>query len=179
MEVEIKDDYLPLEYFEYLKREVSSSYFPWFFNDFVNYENNEELLAAENAQYPLAPKSLGHQLTHSFVLQGEAKSEYLGILKGLLSQMGVLRVIRAKVNSTRQGDHSFRTGFHRDWEGESGVKVGVLYLNSCNGGTLLDDGTFIESVENRLVIFDSNTKHSGVLHSDDTPRRLVLNLNFV
>ena len=52
----------------------------------------------------------------------------------------------------------------------------IFYLNTCNGKTVVD-GTEVESVANRVVIFPANTPHY-VVSQTDTDRRIVLNINY-
>jgi len=55
--------------------------------------------------------------------------------------------------------------------------TGILYLNSNDGYTSFEDGTKVESVENRFVTFDSGIKHSGTTCTNQKVR-LVLNINY-
>jgi hypothetical protein len=48
-------------------------------------------------------------------------------------------------------------------------------LNTCDGFTSLDDGTKIESIENRLLLFDSNKPHAS---STCTNAKARFNMNF-
>ena len=57
------------------------------------------------------------------------------------------------------------------------AKTSVYYLNTNNGYTLFEDGK-VDSVENRMVTFNLNTKHSGTT-ATDTKRRVVLNFNYI
>ena len=66
-------------------------------------------------------------------------------------------------------------GFHTDVQYK--CKTGILYLNSNDGYTSFEDGTKVESVENRFVTFDSNIKHSGTTCTNQKVR-LVLNINY-
>jgi hypothetical protein len=54
----------------------------------------------------------------------------------------------------------------------------IYYLNGNNGYTEFEDGTKIETVSNRIVIFDGLKKHRGVSQTDTT-FRYVINLNFI
>ena len=54
----------------------------------------------------------------------------------------------------------------------------VYYNNSNNGYTLFENGTIINSIRNRIVIFDSNLRHCGTTCTDQK-NRIVLNLNFI
>ena len=54
----------------------------------------------------------------------------------------------------------------------------IYYLNTNNGYTLFEDGSKIESVANRLVLFDANIKHAGT-SCTDALYRAVINFNFL
>ena len=53
----------------------------------------------------------------------------------------------------------------------------IYYINSNNVYTEFEDGTKIESVENRMLVFNSNSKHRGVT-STDTLKRVLINFNY-
>ena len=55
-------------------------------------------------------------------------------------------------------------------------KTAIFYMNTCNGKTVID-GTEVDSVENRLVTFPSDTMHY-VIHQTDEDRRIVININY-
>ncbi len=57
------------------------------------------------------------------------------------------------------------------------MNTGIYYVNSNDGGTLFEDGTKIESVANRFVVFPCNMKHAGVPASN-VNRRIVINFNW-
>ena len=44
--------------------------------------------------------------------------------------------------------------------------------------TLFEDGTKVQSKENRVVIFDSQMRHAGIPCTDEK-RRVVINFNFI
>jgi Rps23 Pro-64 3,4-dihydroxylase Tpa1-like proline 4-hydroxylase len=54
----------------------------------------------------------------------------------------------------------------------------IFYLNNNNGYTIFEDGSKVDSVENRLVVFNSNVMHSGVSQTDSKVR-CVINLNYI
>ena len=58
------------------------------------------------------------------------------------------------------------------------VMVSILYMNTNNGWTELEDGTKVQSVANRLVTFPNYVKHRSVSCSDQT-YRMVLNLDYI
>ena len=53
----------------------------------------------------------------------------------------------------------------------------VYYLNTSDGYNLFEDGPKVNSVENRIVIFDSNMRHTGTSCTNESGR-LVMNINY-
>jgi len=53
----------------------------------------------------------------------------------------------------------------------------ILYINTNNGYTKFETGEKIKSVENRLITFPANLKHTGASCSDER-NRVVINFNY-
>ena len=54
-------------------------------------------------------------------------------------------------------------------------------MNTCNGGTVLmidSKEKFIETEENKIIIFPGETLHRAVSQTD-VDRRIVFNINYV
>ena len=49
----------------------------------------------------------------------------------------------------------------------------ILYINTNNGYTEIEDGTKVDSVANRLVSFPSNMEHRGISQTDEKTRILI------
>ena len=97
----------------------------------------------------------------------------------------ILRVVdpailsRAKLNINYNTETIFEHGYHNDCA-KSHMHMfesAVFYLNTNDGYTCFEDGTKIESVENRFVAFDSSLKHSGTTCTNEKSR-IVLNINY-
>jgi hypothetical protein len=92
--------------------------------------------------------------------------ESLNILTPLLRVLNPYTVIRLKVNITHKTSKVIENGLHTD-EAEdrvpkdTKVKSSIFYLNSNDGYTSFETGERIESVENRLLLFDAMKKHAG------------------
>ena len=56
--------------------------------------------------------------------------------------------------------------------------TGIFYIGSNNGCTVFKRGDKVETVANRLVLFDSQLSHAGTSCTDESVR-IVLNLNYV
>ena len=54
-------------------------------------------------------------------------------------------------------------------------KTGIFSINTCNGYTKLEDGTKIDSVANRMLLFDASRPHTPSTTTDQTVR---VNINF-
>ena len=109
-------------------------------------------------------------------------SDSFNIISPLLQGVQVLAIHRIKANLEINKNKRIYSGFHYDWSDNKGnptdnMNVGIYYVNSNNGYTELEDGTIIDSVENRMVFFPSNIKHRGVSQTD-TKVRCVINFNF-
>ena len=64
-----------------------------------------------------------------------------------------------------------------DDDRKNGMTTSILYMNTNNGGTKFEDGTFVNSVSNRMVTFDCSIKHAPV-SCTDVDRRIVVNINY-
>ena len=75
----------------------------------------------------------------------------------------------------RESENVQLGSFHIDFPIES--ETAILYINTNNGYTEFEDGTQVKSVENRVVIFNSNMLHTGRNCTDENVRVLI-NLNY-
>jgi hypothetical protein len=57
-------------------------------------------------------------------------------------------------------------------------QTAILYFNTTDGKTLFENGTEVDCVKNRLILFDGYDKHAGTMATDSN-FRMVLNLNYV
>ena len=57
------------------------------------------------------------------------------------------------------------------------MRGALLFLNTNDGYTKFEDGTKVESIANRMVIFPTNIKHTGTTCTDQQSR-IVLNINW-
>ena len=73
----------------------------------------------------------------------------------------------------------FEHAFHCDFAPTMGdLTTAIYYINTCDGYTLFEDGTKVESVTNRLLKFPSNMKHTGT-SCTDRDRRILINFNYL
>jgi hypothetical protein len=168
MTMRVLDDYLPADAFARLLAAVSAADFPWQRTPIL-FPPPFGLDAAYNVQE-----------VHGFLQHKPGfrhVSERLPVLEALLRQLDARDLFKVKLNRTLQREKSVVYGWHRDTR-RPGATTGVYYLNTNDGHTAFEDGRRVDSVANRLVLFDARLRHSGA-SCTDTPERLVLNLNFM
>jgi hypothetical protein len=84
-------------------------------------------------------------------------------------------LLRVKANNYIKTNEVIHHKDHVDAEYK--MKAAILFINTNNGLTVLDDGTECESIENRLLMFDASKPHHSTTCSDQD-RRVNINMNF-
>ena len=168
-EIEVIDNFLSEEIFEGLKV-IFDSGVPWTFSEIL-------------PEYQLiCDQKYNYQYVHSIYVKQEPVSRYFDNLIPFLTKLDARALVRCKVNSVCREEEIVVHGFHTDMvypeehsTGLDGMKTAILYLNTNNGSTVFENGTKIESVANRCVIFPAHCRHSGTTCTD-VHRRLAVNL---
>ena len=94
----------------------------------------------------------------------------------LLDKLNVVSLMRIKANLNVATTEHITREFHTDFKVK--CTTAIAYMNNNNGYTLFEDGTKVESKENRVVMFDSQMRHAGIPCTDEK-RRVVINFNFI
>jgi hypothetical protein len=162
--IEIIDNFLPLDEFKKIQEAVVSQYFPWYLNT-----NVIDLPEERDHLY-------NYQLVHTFYKEWRPFSDHIHHLDDLVKKINPLAIIRMKANLNPVTEKRIIHGMHIDYL--EPCKTGIFYINTNNGITVFDDGTEVESVENRFVNFDSRLFHSGSTCTD-TKTRFVININYI
>lgn len=164
----VLDDYLAPEVFLRMRAAIESDGFPWH-KTAVLWPPPIGLDDAYNVQF-----------VHGFYQRKPGfrhASDQMPVVWPLIERLAPAILIKAKVNRTLRRERQLVYGLHVDTR-RPGATTGVLYLNSNNGYTAFEDGSRVDSVANRLVLFDAGLRHSGACCTD-APQRLVLNVNFI
>ena len=158
MKLKVIDNFLQKNYFEVLKNEFTNAKFPWYLQ--------KGKVHLDDGYF---------QFTHIFFDNNKTNGTYFNILEPFLWNLDVKSLVRAKMNLTIKENIIKPFDFHSDVDFV--CNTAVFYLNTNNGKTIFENKEEVESVENRIVIFPSNLKHTGTTHTD-VPHRIVLNLNY-
>ena len=82
-------------------------------------------------------------------------------------------IMRAKANLYPNCGELVEHDMHTDYNFEH--QAAIFYVNTNNGYTKLKDGTKIESIANRVLIFKGNDLHCSTTCTDQQAR---ININF-
>ena len=173
------DNALPIEQFLIIKNAVESNTLPWFHQSHVSYVPGEETEIGKTDDVPMTPlqKKYNYYLNHTiFEKHMIACSETLwDLLIPIFEIAEVKSLIRCKINYFPQTHELVHHKKHRD--AEFPHKGAIFYLNNNDGLTILEDGTEIENLENRLLLFDSSKDHNGTTCTN-ADRRLLINFSY-
>ena len=165
----IIDNALPGDYFNKLKNTIMSDSFPWFYCDSVAYKNEDD------GDYYFV-----HGIYHEQKPWSDFYLDFESLVSGELCSMAskalnIKSLIRAKVNFYPKTNEIRYHNQHIDEVYKH--KGAILYINDNNGFTVLEDGTKIESVSNRILLFDPSKPHNSTTCTD-AKCRVNININY-
>lgn len=164
MTIEVIDNFLPNKYINELYSKVGSPNFcGWSFCDKVSDQNDD----IELDNYYLI-----HRVYENFVPASFLFDE----LRGIFSNLKIKSILRARFLLYPYVGKFVRHNPHIDFDYPH--KAAVLYMNTNNGFTEFSDGTRVESIRNRVVIFDGSTLHNSTTCTD-RQSRIVFAVNYV
>ena len=156
---QIVDNFLQPDYFENLVSVISGEEFPWFYIGHIAEPNDTQ----------------DNYLTHNFYSNNAPNSNFFDHLKPLLEKLEVKALMRVRALMYIGRDHLIEHGRHSDTP--FAHKTCVLYLNTNDGFTRLNDTTCVNSVRNRALLFDGSQPHNSTNCTSDK-RRLVITINY-
>ena len=164
MQLEVFDNFLPPEEFKRIQETLTSPNFPWFFINGKSSPNE-------------ANKNM-FQFVHMFYMDYSWRSEYSSLLDPFIHILQPVSLIKVKANLTTISEKPIQSEYHRDvFLTSPKSKTACFYLNTNNGYTKFNNNQIVESVANRLAVFDAENLHAGVNQTDETTR-IVINFNF-
>ena len=157
--IEIIDNFLPEEEFKSIQSCMMGGEFRWFYTE------------------GRATRDDGSFLMIHMFFQPEvgANSEYLNMWNTFMNKVEAKKCIRIKANLTFKTPTIEPGPYHYDYKD---MKTAVFYINTNNGYTEFENGVRVNSVANRVCIFDSNLQHRGTTHSEGGQQRIAVNFNY-
>jgi hypothetical protein len=138
---------------------------PWF------YRNSQTLDSKNNSE------DIGYFSLNFFNNFSKDFTHLDYFLDKIYTKLGCKALIQSRANLVLKRDKTTELFFHTDCLFK--CRTSIFYMNTNNGGTILDENKKIkiDSVENTMLIFDSQIRHA-MLTQSDTKRRIVLNINY-
>ena len=171
--MEVVDNFLQSDDFDKLEKIIMSSQFPWY--------HSETIVRREEEKKDMSFCSV-HMLYENDRPTNDTSME---IMKPILMKLkdhqeqfnfaGAL--VRVKINSYPNQNKFIEHPWHEDFEPNTlPYKACLLSLNTCDGYTKFKDGTKIESVSNRAILFDPCISHHSTNTTNQT-RRINIKTN--
>ena len=156
----IKDDFLNQADYENIKNIILGDEFPWYFKDYVAYNGKHEVHFC---------------WTHMFYMESKAVSSFVKLLDPIFKKLKIKALIRVKANLYANQGKIIEHEDHPDFPFKH--KGALFSLNTCDGFTVLEDGTKIQSVANRILLFDTSQPHHSSTCTD-AKIRCNININY-
>ena len=162
-EIIIRDNHLSQIQIQDLENFLLSNEFPYYYNINIAGEDDD--------------KTDTHMFNHRLMIKNKECSNVGKMITDIIMN-GITHnnILRSKINLYLKTDSLKLHKFHKDTEQEN-TKIALFYINTNNGYTEFEDGTIVESVRNRLVLFPCNLKHRSTT-TTDTRHRLNVNINY-
>lgn len=154
----IYDNILPRNIFEEIIEGIDG--IPWFYNENVT-------------TYEVEKVGYFTHLFYKFENNKVYKSDWYYLIEPILDVLNCRSIMRIKSNLYTRTDTLHHHRNHADYDFiHNGA---IFYLNTCDGFTVIDNEHYIESIENRLLLFNPQVIH----HSTNcTDKQVRLNINF-
>ena len=174
--MKIEDNFLKQEDFDKLQEFMMGPHFHWFFR----YRYYADLLINDRDKDENILDQF--QFTHTFYDKAAPQSPYMKHLNFLLDLLQPVAIFKITGNLLTRLPNIVENPFHTDLsmlpeEKQKPWKTSIFYVNTNNGYTVLEDGTKVESVANRMLTFPANMKHTGT-SCTDKQTRIIINFNY-
>jgi len=189
--MKIKDNFLKQEDFDKLQELMMGPYFNWYFWDRYYHTSYHAPTIQNGVTKVFTGKPTGEptkteldkfQFLHPFYESNQPVSSQLEHLDCILQLIQPNAIVKIRANLLTRLPNIVENPFHtdlQDWpeEKQKQWKTSIFYVNTNNGYTILEDGTKVESVANRMLTFPTNMKHTGT-SCTDKQTRIIINFNY-
>jgi len=164
--MKIEDNFLKQEEFEKIQKLMGEpSPFPWFYADRIVFEDDVDKF----------------QFIHAFYDNHMPMSPFSNELDSIINIIQPFSIVKIRAKLLTRTPEIVESTFHVDIplleENLKQWTTSIFYINTNNGYTKFEDGTIVESVANRMVIFPADMEHTGTSCTDEKTR-VVINFNY-
>lgn len=162
-EYKIIDNALNYEAFNAIKKAtLDYSTFPWYYGPSItNIGDSQNKYCLFFHLFYSGPRSI--------------PSSFFGLVLPILDILNPVSLIRIKGNLYPNSGDLHEHEMHIDFD--VAHKGALYFVNTNNGYTILEDGTKIENIENRILLFDTSKPHTGTT-STNVPARCNIIFNY-
>jgi len=160
--INIINNFLDNNLFYEFKKILMSENINWFWR--------KSMTSAENNNYFFG---------HGFYYDDKVQSDFFEpFILPILKKLNCTKIIQVRANLVLKKEEIFQSDFHTDYTFD--CNTAILYINNCNGYTILDKLKKIKvpCEENKMLIFNSQIEHASVSQTD-CERRIVVNFNYL
>ena len=155
MSYKIIDNFLEKSHLEEIQKIYLSDQMPWC----MSVVNGND----KNNTYFIHHIHCGHTIV----------SNFSNPIIPIVDKINPRALLRIKANLYTRSDNLIIHAPHIDYEYEH--KAAIFYVNTNDGFTILNDGTKVKSVANRLLMFEAHKEHQSTNCTDEKAR---VNINF-
>ena len=156
----VEDIFLDQIDFKNLKNLLLGETFPWYFKDYVAHTRKHEV---------------HFYWSHMFYIESKAISPFVKLIDPLFKKLEIKALIRVRANLYSNQGKIIEHENHIDFSFKH--KGALFSLNTCDGFTVLKDGTKIHSVANQILLFDASQPHHSSTCTN-TKVRCNININY-
>jgi hypothetical protein len=164
VDYEVKDNFFDVNYFQQLVTAITNerdTLVDWHFNSHLN-DNH----TGKDTEFYF----------HHVIYLHEPWSRSYDLFRPLWELFEIKSLMRIKANCYPSKEKLVVHPPHTDFDFSH--KGAIISLNTCDGGTVLEDGTMIDSVANRVLFFDPGRPHSSTTCTNDKAR-FNINVNWL
>ena len=162
--MKILDNFLTKEEHSAIQSEMMNANFPWYY------------------AFSVLPKDIcsckeeyNYQFGHSFYRDYGFCSNYVELIVPIIKKLNPVSIFRIKGILLPRTEKNIEHGMHID--NSYNMNAAIYYVNTNNGYTKFSDGTKVNSVANRLVVFNTEQHHTGSTCTDEKIR-VAINFNY-
>ena len=173
MKHKVIDNFLDEDYFDSLvtlftdKEKTGNKEMAWYFQTSISYPKEYDKPEPDNKLF---------YMYHMFYENNAPSSNFYYNLTPLLDKLDAKFLIRIKANLYPFTETFYEHIMHIDYEFPH--KTALLSLNTCDGYTKFKDGTKVDSVANRVLLFDASKEHCSTT-TTNVSARINININYI
>lgn len=179
--IEVIDDFLTQSYYESLRASITSSNFPWYYNEDITYDKEQQKDSSINGNLICNSFGFSHVIYSDYKSTSEISNLVMPLSFQIKDYLKASEIMRIRLDMTMYNSDIRMHGPHVD-SFEPNYSA-VYYLNDTDGPTVIFNEKYgdnsltiketIEPKPNRVLLFDGSYLHTGYSPSRHNSRVLI------